>query len=120
MFVKNLHDCKEFTANDGCNIRELLHPEKDAQVLSYSLAYARVESGKGTHRHRLKQTEIYFILKGSGCMHINEESREVGKGDAVVIPARSVQRIDNTGSETLEFLAIVSPPWRAEDDVRMD
>ena len=120
MFVKNLNDCDEFSALDGCNIRELLHPEKDPPALPYSLAYARVERGKGTYRHQLKQTEIYFILEGSGRMHIDQESREVGKGDAVVIPARAIQRIDNIGPETLEFIAIVSPPWRAEDDVRLD
>ena len=120
MFVKNLNDCDEFTALDGCSIRELLHPESDPHALPYSLAYARVESGKGTYLHQLRQTEIYFILEGSGLMHIDEESRKVVKGDAVVIPAQSMQRIDNTGPETLEFIAIVSPPWRAEDDVRLD
>lgn len=119
MFIKNLNDCKEFTALDGCGIRELLHPEKDPHTLPYSLAYARVESGKGTYRHQLKQTEIYFILEGSGRMYIDEESREVGKGDVIVIPAQAKQRIDNTGPETLEFIAIVSPPWRAEDDVKV-
>ena len=119
MFVKNLYDCDEFTANDGCNIRELLHPDKDSVVLPYSIAYARVEQGKSSYRHKLKQTEVYFIIKGSGRMYIDEESRDVGHGDAVVIPARATQRIDNTGSETLEFIAIVNPPWRTEDDVRL-
>ena len=120
MFVKNLDDCDEFSANDGCAIRELLHPEKDAPPLPYSLAYARVESGKETYRHRLKQTEIYFITRGAGLMHIGQESRAVSKGDAVVIPGQSQQWIENTGPETLEFIAIVSPPWRAEDDIRLD
>ena len=120
MFVKNLTDCDEFAALDGCNIRELLHPEKDPATLPYSLALARVERGKGTHRHKLKQTEIYFILEGSGHMHIDKESREVGKGDVIVIPAGAIQWINNTGTETLEFIAIVSPPWRAEDDIRLD
>lgn len=120
MFVKNLRDCVEFTAQDGCGIRELLHPEQDAPALPYSLAYARVETGKATYRHQLKQTEIYFILKGSGRMHIGAESRQVSTWDAVVIPAQAQQWIENTGPDTLEFLAVVSPPWRAEDDVRLD
>ena len=120
MFVKNLHDCTEFTANDGCAIRELLHPEQDAPALPYSLAYARVAAGKASYRHQLKQTEIYFILRGTGMMHIGAESREVGTGDTVVIPAQAQQWIENTGPETLEFLAVVSPPWRAEDDTRLD
>ena len=120
MFIKNLNDCDEFTANDGCAIRELLHPDKDAPVIPYSLAYASVAAGKASYRHLLKQTEIYFILRGTGKIHIDAESRNVVTGDTVVIPAQAQQWIENTGSETLEFLAIVSPPWRAEDDVRLD
>jgi len=120
MFIKNIQDCNEFTANDGCSIRELLHPEKDTPVLPYSLAYAMVEAGKSSYRHKLKQTEVYFIIKGTGKMHIDTESREVAAGDAVVIPAQALQWIENTGTHTLEFLAIVSPPWRVQDDVRVD
>lgn len=119
MFVKNLNDCNEFSANDGCAIRELLHPEQDPHVLPYSMAYARVEAGKSSYRHLLKQTEVYFIIKGSGCMHIDAETREVDTGDTVVIPAQAQQWIENTGADTLEFLAIVSPPWRADDDIRL-
>ena len=56
MFVKNLRDCNEFTTNDGYSIRELLHPGNDTQALPYSPAYARVEAGKASYRHQLKQT----------------------------------------------------------------
>lgn len=56
MFVKNLRDCNKFAANDGCSIRELLHPGKDTQALPYSPAYARVKAGKASYRHQLKQT----------------------------------------------------------------
>jgi mannose-6-phosphate isomerase-like protein (cupin superfamily) len=120
VFVKNLNDCSEYTANDGCRIRELLHPEQDVVELPYSLAVARVEAGKATYKHRLKQTEIYFILNGSGRMHIDDETTDVGKGDVVLIPAEAIQRIDNTGSGVLEFAAIVSPPWNKDDDIRLD
>jgi mannose-6-phosphate isomerase-like protein (cupin superfamily) len=111
----------EITANDGCRLRELLHTERDGCGLPYSLAVARVEPGSATHPHLLEEEqEVYYIVKGSGRMHIDSECSEVGPGDAVVIPAGAVQWIENTGGESLEFLALVSPPWRADHDIRTD
>ena len=116
MLVKNLHDCNEFTANDGCLIRELLHPKNDPVELAFSLAVARVDIRQRTRRHQLAQTEGYDILAGLGSMHINNETREVGAGDVILIPPQAVQWIENSGDRGLQFIAIVSPPWREQDD----
>jgi len=119
VFVKNLNQCVPFTANDGCLIKEWLHPANDPAAVPYSIAEARVEPGKSSYKHRLKQTEIYLIQHGQGNMHINEEKREVVMGDVVLIPANSTQWIENTGPGELIFLAIVSPPWQTTDDIRL-
>ena len=119
MFVKSLAACAPLIANDGCRIFELLHPAKDAVELPYSFAVAEVEVGESSYRHRLRQTEIYFILNGRGRMHVDAETRELIVGDACVIPAEAEQWIDNIGDERLRFIAVVSPPWRAEDDQRL-
>ncbi len=120
MFIKNINDCEEFTANDGCRLRELLHPKNDPVALPYSIAIARVEPGKQTDKHKLAQAEVYYILTGQGCMCINDESRPVGAGDVILIPPRDSQWLENTGGSELRFIAIVSPPWRAQGDVRID
>jgi len=120
MFVKNLEACNEFIANDGCRIREVLHPKNDPLELPYSLAVARVESGKRTYRHRLLETEVYYILSGTGVMHIDAESREVAANEAVVIPPGTVQWIENSGDEELCFIALVNPPWSEEGDERLE
>ena len=45
---------------------------------------------------------------------------EMSPGDAVVIPPGHAQWIENrSATQVLEFAAIVSPPWRAEDDRRV-
>ena len=119
MFIKSLADCPPLLANDGCRIFELLHPAKDAIDLPYSFAIAEVEVGESSYRHRLRQTEIYFILHGRGRMHVDHETRELTVGEACVIPAEAEQWIDNIGAECLRFIAVVSPPWRAEDDERL-
>ncbi len=120
MFVKKISDCEEFIANDGCQIRELMHPENDPVELPYSIAIASVEVGKQTYKHRLKQTEVYYILDGQGHMHVGDESQDVTAGDGILIPAQAVQWIENTGDRPLKLAAIVSPPWCEADDERLE
>ena len=121
MLIRRLKDCAEIVANDGCRLRELLHPGKDGSGIPYSLALAWVEPGQATFPHRLTgETEVYLILAGAGRMHLGEESAPVEAGDTVVIPRGERQWIECIGPESLHFAALVSPPWRADHDVRVD
>ena len=95
MHVKNLKNCEEFTAGDDTILRELLHPDKEDLKLRYSLAHAVVKPGKISYRHKLTTSEVYYILEGSGLMHIDGETKEVSPGDAVYIPPNSMQNIEN-------------------------
>jgi len=116
MFVRNLKDCEEIVAGDNCILRELIG--KKDNLVGYSLAKATVKPGEITHRHKLKQSsEVYYILEGSGLMYIDDETKEVGSGDAIHIPPDSVQRIKNTGDKDLVFLCIVEPAWNADNEV---
>jgi len=112
MFVRQLKDCPEFIAGDGSLLRELLHPEKAAVQIRYSLAYAKVRPGQPTTPHRLMASEVYYIIAGQGLMHIDEESFEVELQCAIYIPPQSIQYVENTGDCDLEFLCIVDPAWK--------
>lgn len=116
MFIKYLKDCHEFTAGDDSILRELLHPDKMPLQINYSLAHAKVEVGQTTKSHKLKTAEVYYIISGQGLVHIDGESLEVGSECAVYIPPNSKQYIENTGNSDLEFLCIVDPAWREEDE----
>ncbi len=118
MLVVRSAACREITANDGCRLRELFNPAHDQSGLSYSLALAVVAPGQATHPHWLEQHEVYYTVRGRGRMHIGDEVAELSAGDSVVIPPRARQWIENLGEEALEFIALVSPPWRAQDDHR--
>jgi mannose-6-phosphate isomerase-like protein (cupin superfamily) len=119
VFVKNLSHCNEFIANDGCQIKEWLHPDNEDIDLPYSIAVANIEESKSSYKHILKQDEVYLIQQGKGIMHINDDSHEVISGDAIFIPANSIQWIENSGNTKLIFLALVSPPWKEVDDIRL-
>ncbi|MCX6676597.1 MAG: cupin domain-containing protein [Methanothrix sp.] len=67
--------------------------------------------------HRLKtSSEVYFILVGEGEMHIDSEKAQVRASQAILIPPGSWQHIRNTGGLNLEFICLVNPSWRAEDE----
>lgn len=120
MFFRRLQDRESITALDDTTVREILNPRNESQplILNYSLAHAIVKSGEKSLPHKFHESsEVYYILKGSGLMHIDEEIAEVVPGDTVYIPPQAVQWIENTGSDNLEFLCIVDPAWQpnAED-----
>ncbi len=116
MFIKDLNDCEEFIAGDGSHLRELLHPAKSDLSFRYSLAHAVVKPGQTTKPHRLKTSELYYILEGEGTMHINDETARVSQGQAVYIPPGSKQYIQNAGKTQLKFLCIVDPAWQKQDE----
>ena len=119
MFVKNINSCSEFTANDGCQIQEWLHPKNDDIDLPYSVAIATVDVGQHSYKHKLEQAEVYLITSGRGLMHIDDETKEVKAGDAIYIEPLRTQWIENIADDILQFTAIVSPPWSEEGDIRL-
>lgn len=116
MLIKDVQKCEEFIAGDNAILRELLHPDKEDLKLRYSLAHATIRQGETSYRHRLKHSEVYYILEGEGMMYIDNESVKVLPGQAIYIPPNAIQCIRNTGQDDLKFLCIVDPAWRPEDE----
>ncbi|MEG4342080.1 cupin domain-containing protein [Microcoleus sp. A003_D6] len=116
MLIQKLNACEEFIAGDGTQLRELLHPDKQAVDLRYSLAHATLPAGQTSALHSLTTSEVYYILSGVGEMHIDGENQFVEAGDAVYIPPNAKQFIYNCGTEPLIFICIVDPAWRKEDE----
>jgi mannose-6-phosphate isomerase-like protein (cupin superfamily) len=116
MWIKALSDCAEFEAGDHTILRELFNPEHDPLNLRYSLAHAKLAPGNWSTLHRLKSSEVYYILSGNGRMEIDGEQRDVSAGDAVYIAPDARQRILSVGPSMLEFLCIVDPAWRPQDE----
>lgn len=119
MLIRDIRNCKYFTAMDNTLLCELLHPANESEELGirYSIAHAIVKPGETTRPHMLKtSTEVYYILEGEGVIYINEESAAVRSGQAIYIPPKSKQYIQNTGDSDLKILCIVYPMWRREEE----
>lgn len=115
LFVRNLSQAEPFTTKDGSTIRSLLDLSC-APVAQQSLAEATVPVDGATTRHRHPQTEeFYYLTQGQGWLEIDGELREVGAGDACLIPAGAIHQIYNPGPLALKILCCCAPPYRDED-----
>ncbi len=116
MFVRDFRTCREITSGDGCRLREIFNPLHEDLNLGYSFAIARLGPGESATRHRLKSSEVYYILTGQGELDIGQDTIEVQPGQTIYVPPRAEQRIRNTGRDELSFICIVDPAWRSEDE----
>ena len=105
------------TGNEGTSIKQHFHPHNTLNGIRFSLAEFTLEVGKKSCPHKLKSSEVYFILEGKGVLHVNDEIFEMAKGDSAYIPPMSRQFIENSGEVDLRFLCIVDPAWKAEDEI---
>ena len=110
MKIASISGVEFFVTKDGSTIRELHHT--DVQ----SLAEATLEPDEATQRHYHRATEeIYFVLKGSGRMEVDGETRMVRPGDAILIPAGAWHTLENNGTSELRILCCCAPPYSHED-----
>ena len=117
MLLKAIHEVESFVAGDLTLIREVLHSKNDSVVLPYSLAHASLEVGKRSVRHRLEdRIEVFIFLEGEGTAFVGSETTPVKVGDILLVPAGEEQYLQNTGTTTMRFLCIVSPPWTKESE----
>jgi len=107
--LSSLTDVEPFTTKDGSTIRELHHTP------AQSLAEASLEPGQATQRHYHALTEeIYLLTAGGGVLEVDGESREVGVGDAVVIPPGAWHEL-TAGSAGARLLCMCAPPYSHDD-----
>ncbi|WP_410507353.1 cache domain-containing protein [Methanosarcina hadiensis] len=117
LVVRDTGNC-EFINATGVSLCELMHPERmeiDPEV-NYSIAYVIVDPGEKSLRHRLSNSETYYVLEGSGMIYIDDIPVSLHKGKLVLVPANETQYLENTGSSSLLLLAIDQPAWQAENE----
>ncbi len=113
MIVRNLND-KEvlettYIAHGGA-IAQMILDRRILKEIGF-LAIANLAPGKEIEAHVDPMEEIYFVLAGSGKMHVDEDNQQVGLGDAPWIPPGASHSLLNNGEEDLLILVVASPNW---------
>lgn len=109
-------DRAEFLAGDHTRLTEILHPAKHQLKLGYSLAHGSLAPGQRSKWHVLASSEVYYFLAGQGRFMIDDEVTKVEAGTTLYVPPGGKQSLENTGSQTIEFLCLVDPAWTVEDE----
>ncbi|MEO8290772.1 MAG: cupin domain-containing protein [Gaiellaceae bacterium] len=114
MEVRSRWSAEAFTTLDGSTIR-VLFDSAAGGAAEQSLAEASLAPGQATDRHyHAASEEIYVVLEGGGEMDVEGDLREVGLGDAVLIPAGAWHQI-RAGAKGARFLCCCAPPYSDED-----
>lgn len=95
--------------NGTVRIEHLFEPGTELKSPTRLCAKLYLEPGVsiGFHRHESEE-EIFVIVKGQGEIDDNGTSRQVAAGDSVLTGNGAGHAVKNTGSETLEILAVIS------------
>ncbi|KFM19507.1 Mannose-1-phosphate guanylyltransferase 2 protein [Marine Group I thaumarchaeote SCGC AAA799-P11] len=106
--------------NEGTSIKQFFHPHNTLERIGYSLAQFTLEPEKKSKLHKMKSSEIYYILEGKANLRINDNTMELEKDDSAYVPPNAKQSIENIGDGNLRFLCIVEPAWKAEDEIILE
>jgi quercetin dioxygenase-like cupin family protein len=100
---------REFLAL-GAPVYRLVHPRTvGSDQLGVSLCV--MEPGQRVRRHRHDYEEAYYVLRGTGLMHLEgHEPIRLEPGLSVYIEANRVHGQVNDGDQTLEILCSLAPP----------
>ncbi|NEO99862.1 MAG: cupin domain-containing protein [Symploca sp. SIO2E9] len=69
-----------------------------------TLGLAVIPPGGVLHPHQHAQSEVYYILEGTGVMFLGEKEHLVKAGTAIYIPGNALHSLRNTDSKPLQFL----------------
>jgi mannose-6-phosphate isomerase-like protein (cupin superfamily) len=120
MSLKKNSEIRSIKGNEGTSIKQFFHPHNTLNGIKYSLAQFTLEPGKKTKLHKIKSSEIYYILEGIANLKIDDDSMVLEKDDSVYVPPNSKQTIKNVGKENLKFLCVVEPAWKSEDEIILE
>ena len=120
MLIKKSSEIESVKGNEGTEIKQYFHPHNTLYGINYSLAQFTLKPGKRSRNHKIKSSEIYYILEGDGILKIDQQSHQLGKDDSIYVPPMSKQYIENVGSSNLRFLCIVDPAWKSEDEIILE
>ncbi len=120
MSLRKNSEIDSIQGNEGTKIKQFFHPHNTLNGINYSLAQFTLKPGKKSILHKIKSSEIYYILEGNGELYVDENIHHLEKDDSVYVPPNSKQFIKNKGEVDLRFLCIVEPAWKIEDETLIE
>lgn len=115
MIVRNINDRNvletTYIAHGGA-VAQMILDRRILQEIGF-LAMATLSSGRTIEAHVDSMEEIYFVVSGHGQMRVDDDSRDVGPGDAVWIPTGARHSLHNSGDKDCVILVVAAPSGMA-------
>ncbi len=116
MIIRNWRDAIPYVGHESkiiwpiftCLGREDANPPESACLLGLSQLTRHVIQGRITsdyHDHENVE-QVYYFVRGSGKMLIDEVEYPVTAGDAVHLPPKTKHQVINDGEDLIEYLNI--------------
>ena len=87
------------------------------QGTPFSSYIVTAQPGKGPPLHTHPYVEVAFTIEGTATITVGDETREVGAGGIVVIPAGTPHRFVNSGQSPLRQIDIHASPQFIQTDL---
>ena len=99
---------KQFQGEGGVTVRSLLNSPDEMYGKGRAFAHSTLQPGCsiGFHMHE-SESETYYIYSGTGEFNDNGTITTVSAGDVTFTAAGEGHGLKNTGSEPLEFIALI-------------
>ncbi|MDJ1434766.1 cupin domain-containing protein [Halostagnicola sp. A-GB9-2] len=99
---------------DWGTLKWMATPEVNDSV-RFSAGVVQLEPGNGHDLHTHPDSEeTLYVINGNGEQTVDGDKQDVGPGDMIHIPKGVEHGTENTGWETLQLLAVYSPPGPEE------
>jgi quercetin dioxygenase-like cupin family protein len=108
--VVRANEIEPFEGPDGNATTGLATPSRGAGEVSVIRQRQRPGGSNPLHHH--DREEVMALLAGSVTVVLDGERHVLSAGDAIVVPAGTVHRVENAGDETAEWLILSSATRR--------
>ncbi len=107
-------DIKKLT-KENTNFRTVLYTGKNSQIVAMNIPIGE-DIGAEIHP---STDQILFIVDGKGEAILEGERRNIGKHDAVFVPAGTIHNFKNTGNEDLKLYTVYAPPEHPDGTIHV-
>jgi mannose-6-phosphate isomerase-like protein (cupin superfamily) len=120
--VQKTQDVPIVQSGPGVSFQELTGrgAHGSSRTVHSSVALFHLAPGRRSQwSHNKIGEESFFVLAGHGTVWIGAAAQPVGPGSFVVVPPDRIRSVQAGAGETLDYYALTTPAWSAEDDVQV-
>lgn len=97
-----------------CGIMRKLTAADDFKGMD--IVHVTITDSTKEHYHK-KLTEVYYVLKGSIDVEVDDKIEHLEKGQMIMIFPNTNHKAWKSTKENAEILVVCCPPWSEEDEI---